>query len=641
MDITNYEQFINKLLENEQLMPGDKVNYKRLTEISKKYGISEYILATNVFGVSQTAFNGLKSNASNAKNIIILKSKIPLMIETAIQMRETILQQEHLNSGNKINYVRLQEISKKYQIRENILALYVFEISEYSFRQLKYDSNANAIILNNNKQPKTDKNISDIRNKILTDSTLKAGDKINYQYLLELSKRYCIPEKKLALDVFAMSNSSYNHIRYNSKRNATILPNYFSQEDLLKIKEEIIEKEKLMPYDEINYDILLQISKRYNINERILALDILNLTQSQYYNIKYNPSTMASILKSDYKKKSPQELKKIKQAIFENELLKEGYRISLLEIEKIQHKYNLSLQETLYILGVTKYSYNFIKSNSYYKSIVKDTEVLLISQILTETMEKEKYYSKKEIVQICQDNGISFQNFLDYILGKAIYFGYEQYKELLDEKGKIWYGDRNSLSEEFIKSQISTIQHIAEMVSRYICNHYKSNQTKLEKEDISQDASLYIITQCGDLEKNFEGDSLTRMIYLRTRMNMLKQISMNCKVRTYSTTKYFQKAKDRNFKGNNKDVDLDLADANSNTEQQALQNISDEKFTYSSILQYLSYLLEQGCGRDDALNKTSQHFGIDKLTMLKAMKQELLDRGKVKKRKNGDFVLGD
>lgn len=649
MDTINRKDLINKIMKHEKLLPGDKITYDRLLEISQKYGITPRTLAVNIFGVTQAAYNGLKSKASNAKNIIILKKDVPQTIEKALALRNRILSQENLNAGNKINYERLQQIATKYNIREKILAIYVFEIPEYSFRKMKYDENTNAIILNKknnstNKNDEKSENIRKIREEILLSSQLKAGDKISYNILLELSKKYNIPEKKLAIEIFDMSTNSYNHIKYDSKRNARILPNYFLQENLSEIKSKIVEKERLYPYDEINYDMLQQIAKRYNINERVLALNILELTQNQYYNMKYNSKMMVRILKSDYTPKTLYELKKSKNEIFEQEHLTEGYRISFFEIEMLQSKYNLSLKETLYIIGVTQYSYNFIKANPYYKAIVKDTEVLLISQILNETMEKDRYYSKEEIEQICQDNDISIQNFLDYILGRAIYFGYEQYRELLDKKCRIWIGDRHELSKDFTRHQIGKIQHIADTVSKYIYNHYNSKDRKLEQEDLSQDALLYILTQCGDLEKNFDGDDLSRMIYLRTRMNMLKQISMNSKIKVVSTTKFYQQYKDRNLKGDTKNVDLDLADLRYDTQSQAIENIDNsgaEDFSNITIIEYLSKLLEQGYDRDTALNKTAITLGVDKVTMLEAMKQELLKRGKVKETEKGEFVLGD
>ena len=69
----------------------------------------------------------------------------------------------------------------------------------------------------------------------------------------------------------------------------------------------------------------------------------------------------------------------------------------------------------------------------------------LITQILSEIMVKERYYTKTEIEQICKTNNISLQDFFDYVLGKALYFGHDEYEKLLNNKGKIWIGARSKL----------------------------------------------------------------------------------------------------------------------------------------------------------------------------------------------------
>lgn len=446
MDVINIVDLKRQIKENEKLLPGDKISYDRLLEIAKKYELAPRILAINIFGVSQPAYRGLVGKSSNAKNIIIFKSEIPKMIEDAIALRDTILKRENLIARDKINYIKLQQIAPKYNMRENILAIYVFKISEYSFREIRRNPKAFAIILNKDIESNEENEDTDIiekRNHILKEFHLKPLDLINYQTLIMISSKVGIEEKKLAMDIFKLTSNSYYHLRCYPNRNAIILPNYYSNEKLMELKSEIVQAERLEPFDGMNYSMLQQISDKYNVNERILAINILGITSNQYYNIKVNPQMMAYILKADYKAKTPQELKTIRDMIFKNEKLSEGYRISLLEIEQLQKKYNLLLKELLYILGVTNDAYHFIKSNPYYKTIIKDTE------ILNEKIKRGRYYSKEEIDKICQENNISQQNFFDYILGNARFFGFEEYKNVLEEKGKLWIGDKQEISEEF------------------------------------------------------------------------------------------------------------------------------------------------------------------------------------------------
>lgn len=134
--IISSRELVDKILHNENLHPGDKISYNRLIELSSKYNITPYILAVNIFGVTQAQFQSIRSKSSNAKNFIILKHLIPEMIENAIGFRNIIIQEEQLAEGSLINYHQLQEFAKKYDIPEKILAINVLQISEYSYRKI-------------------------------------------------------------------------------------------------------------------------------------------------------------------------------------------------------------------------------------------------------------------------------------------------------------------------------------------------------------------------------------------------------------------------------------------------------------------------------------------------------------------------
>ena len=147
-----------------------------------------------------------------------------------------------------------------------------------------------------------------------------------------------------------------------------------------------------------------------------------------------------------------------------------------------------------------------------------------------------------------------------------------------------------------------------------------------------------ILETCGDLEKNFDGDELSRMIYLRARIYTLKHIGTESKV--VSIYGYYKKAQDRSTKGNGRNIDLVVKDENADTEKEALENFESE-IGETSIIGYLSQLVEEGYDRNTSLEKTASVFGIDKETMIEALKEELFKRGKVKQTDKGEYVLGD
>ena len=161
---------------------------------------------------------------------------------------------------------------------------------------------------------------------------------------------------------------------------------------------------------------------------------------------------------------------------------------------------------------------------------------------------------------------------------------------------------------QFQSINSNRIIDIAKKVSNYIYYKYNCKKRNLEKDDLEQEACILILETCGDLEKNFDGDELSRMIYLRARINVLKHIGTQSKV--VSIYGYYKKAQDRTTKGNGKNIDLVVKDENADTEKEALE-------------------------------KTASVFEIDKETMLETLKEELLKRGKVKQTDKGEYVLGD
>ncbi len=146
------KELVDKIIQNENLHPGDKISYDKLIELSNKYNITPYTLAVNIFGVTQAQFNAIHSKGSNAKNFIILKHLIPEMIDNAISFRNIIMQDEKLTEGDLINYNQLQYISKKYDIPERVLAINVLQILEYSYRKIKNAPDKNVMIFHRQKR---------------------------------------------------------------------------------------------------------------------------------------------------------------------------------------------------------------------------------------------------------------------------------------------------------------------------------------------------------------------------------------------------------------------------------------------------------------------------------------------------------
>lgn len=399
----------------------------------------------------------------------------------------------------------------------------------------------------------------------------------------------------LAYDIFWLSKRTYSNIKY-LKINAIILKNYWSKDSIENLKMMIITKENLHPFDKINYIDLSNLSKKYGIHEKVLAIDILGITETMYHTIKYHQNTFTCILKNDSLSKT--QLQELRIKIFEAEKLYEGYRISYLETKVLLKKYKIKLYDLLYILGITEYSYYVIKEFQQQKAIIKDTEKALNLQILNQLLDKNRYYNYEEINHICEYYNISILDFINYVIGNAKYFGYTDYLDLLNKKGIIWIGEKCKLSSEFVKQNINELQKIALTVSKKAYAHfYNTDSINIDKDDLFQESLIFILTKCGDLEKNFEGEDLSRMIYLRTKITIFNKMRIHFRNNDFRT-------KD--------DIDLEVLGECDET----LENDAFESLEKISLLEKEKINLEE-------------------------IKKKLLENEMVKETVDGHYILGE
>lgn len=447
------------ILKEEKLHPGDKVSYTRLLEIAKKYGLTLNTLCIAIFEVTYTSIRGVVSKGSNAKNIIILKKLVPQMISDSINKREEILFKENLKVGDRIDYLKLKEMSEKYDIPEKVLALDVLGIVPYSYIKIKNRNAEKAIILfkdheKKDKNKKRDIELELLRKKILVNEQLKIGSKINYEELVRISKKYNMDKTNLAYDVFDLSNSSFNHIKYNDKKNSIILKNYLLEDNISGLREKILKEENLRPYDMINYSTLRRISEKYLIDEKILSVEIFMLTPVQYYNLRHSNAN-AHILKSEYEEDNG--ILDLKERIFESENLKVGDMISYSRIVIIQNKYNLTQNDILCILGIKDNILLSLKHNNQAKTPIKDINAYFKLLVLSEILEKGRFYTKSELEEICRANKLSLEEFLTYNLGSNFDYDYLKYLDILNIEGKIRIDNFKKPFSKFVDDNIDII----------------------------------------------------------------------------------------------------------------------------------------------------------------------------------------
>lgn len=121
----------------------------------------------------------------------------------------------------------------------------------------------------------------------------------------------------------------------------------------------------------------------------------------------------------------------------------------------------------------------------------------LIKAFKTDESLKDRYFSKKEVLQICEENDIPINKFFRYTAGiRNDGWLLKEYKKALDNNPNgIWIGKRHPLSKEYVKNNIGELIELSNSLNKNFC--------KNDRLDFSTQI-LDFITEClGKYEKNF------------------------------------------------------------------------------------------------------------------------------------------
>lgn len=170
----------------------------------------------------------------------------------------------------------------------------------------------------------------------------------------------------------------------------------------------------------------------------------------------------------------------------------------------------------------------------------------------------------------------------------------------MNKKGKIFIGRGERITEQFARKNQKVIIDISKSLSINLCKTYQSKQ---HIEDYAQDTMLYIIENCGYLEKNFNQDfKLCRgLIYIREKAFIKGIIIKGKKSKTISIDSFY---KDR------KDNSLNIKDRKENVECEALDNVEKVEDSEELIKKVLVYV-ENGENPIEAIKQIAKINGID------------------------------
>ena len=270
--------------------------------------------------------------------------------------------------------------------------------------------------------------------------------------------------------------------------------------------------------------------------------------------------------------------------------------------------------------------------NAKTNAIVKD-EILIkkINRIKYLTFES-RYYTKHEIENLANKFQITIK---DLVIGLYNLKHEEQIfniLNLLDTKGKIWYGDVKC-SNNFIEKYAKYIITLANKICSYYSRKFNFNDVK---EDCVSDSILFIYEKCGEIEKNFgENEMLVKKIISYKLLKFIKFKYLN-----RSTKKVITISTLTNNSSNNSGIKDDTV----NIEQELEETVVIEELNKLGALEdkcvyLLSKYLEKGYTKEEAFAMIEKLIGIDKLNLIEMMKQYITNKQLVKKTSSGKYIL--
>ena len=621
----------------KKLEAGQRINYEQFCSLRENYCVIYGDISEAKFGKILELNGNALYNLRKGKEIQIFKSKF-----SSNAIIEMLIQEKIAIPGDKIAYSKFYEIyeeARKKHPSINYFSQYAFAkllgIRKSTFTNLKTNP-VNVQILKNY-MPKKKKAyvVSDEERMLIVENLIntknaKPYEFCDYQRFLELYQGYeNISEYNFAY-MLDMSSTSFSIIK-NSGKKARILKDCLDKEQIIT---ELIESGKLQIGQEIDYTKFSELFKEYEYLGVFLFADIIEVSEGNIERLRNNPGSTTIALKSKIKKEEQkiryndlkEQAKAYVEKLFETGKIHIGQEIDYRSFQEIYSPCSyISENEFAKLLGISGFRYQNMRYSGT-KTYIHDYKVTEAVKIIG-NIEKNRYFSKEEIEDICNKYGITKEDFIIHFVYSGSFrynINLQAYVDVLERHNQIYIGRIRMSNEYFEKIYPLLLEPVKRLVGT-MCKKYKMLSYM---EDFESEAIMYILQDCGDIEKNFldykNNQTLINMIICRLknllREKIFNQLKISNKFR--SSSHFYEKVKSK----------TDISSDSYNTEEKAVKLVMDET-TESKIMYELIRRFENGMNKVELLESIQVDFDISKETLL-----ELLSKRVEYKKKNKETI---
>lgn len=587
-----------------------KIDYDEFLQLYKEYGtnLSEKDFATRVLNLTLDSYKAIKFK--NSKSAILSKVSFNKDVD---KIRQQLVDKKMINKP--IDYEELLQLYEQYgdNLLEKDFALYVLDLSLDSYRALRSCNNMDRFRILKNEIPREVERIKQIliekgyREKII--SYLEFKD-------LYLEYGHFISERQFAMQILELSSPSFQNIKYDSKLSATILPfKKLTKNEIQDIKQELID----LGYEDIKIS-MEELDELYSKYSHMMSKSTFFEKVLEIYRVDTNSKQLVTILRrKDILKED--DIEKIK-----NKIREEGYYFKWCRpefVNKLYDAYGAGLTYNTFIqqiLGITRKQIIGAKQDGLVRIVdikIKNTMEFILNKYLMDI----RYYSKEEILDLCNKYNVDLESFIFYSLVKTtrnkhnVYI--ETYTNILNTHGKLWIGNDRvsneiiSLYYDQIKDQIMKIIYCVKLLYPKVFNNSQ------ELDDEFQNLFLFFMENGSEIEKNFmvyNDPTWTRYFYGKLRRRLLFNVFARIE-----NSKKFDKP---TFIGKSGEIrKIEMKDEKFNTEEIVLNKIEVDADTLGdqSIL-LLGNLLLKGMTISEAKKIICDKFNISELQLAGFMK---------------------
>ena len=272
------------------------------------------------------------------------------------------------------------------------------------------------------------------------------------------------------------------------------------------------------------------------------------------------------------------------------------------------YKERMAEAEFAMIIGIDYNGYYRIRRGD--KARINKTQIDRVKYILNR---EKRYYTKEELEIIAHEYNTDIDTIIQYVLCSGKDENVEDYKRLLEEKGKIWIG-KTKCSKTFASMYEETILKGAKEKANQICSKYNC---KSLISDAASEAMSFILLQGGHIEKNFSDDtSKVRSIIIGS---MSVHIKYMCLMHIKKAREYSYEVRYTSSRGEEKSFERQLEDKKANTEEQVLESMEPESPARRCIKLVLQNV-EDGLETKEAIKKAAKTLGIKPAEAMKLLR---------------------